>query len=194
MPTIGGSRTAMPENDFADLLERARGGDPAAMGQLAREYEPQIRAVARRKLSPQLHAVLDTMGLVQSVHGSLLLGLRQNKFPNITRPEDLVRLAVSIVSNKAADEWNRLRRRQEILELRERLLPRARPDRAAEIAEQLQSLLETLDDRDHQLLTLYLEGRSTVDAAGILGVDPNSLRVRRSRLFKRLRASGVDID
>jgi RNA polymerase sigma-70 factor (ECF subfamily) len=183
----------MSEQDFAAVLELARQGDPEAMARLVEEYEPQIRRVAHSRLSSALRAAVDSADLVQSVHRSLLLCLRRNKF-TFNGPQDLVALAVTMVKRKAARKWARLRREQELLELRALLLSRAQPQRAAEMASELQDLLATLDESDRRLLKLYLEGRSTVEAAGILGLDPDCLRVRRHRLFLKLRASGLDID
>jgi hypothetical protein len=46
----------MPETggDFAALQARARGGDRAALDELARTYEPKFRLVARVLLGPAL--------------------------------------------------------------------------------------------------------------------------------------------
>jgi RNA polymerase sigma-70 factor (ECF subfamily) len=183
----------MGDQDFAAVLERARGGDAEATAQLVRQYEPEVRRVARRRLGPALRAALESIDLVQSVHRSLLRCLRENRF-TITGPQDLVALAVTMVKRKAARKWARLQREREVLQLRALVLSRIKPDRASKLAEELQDLLETLDDSDFQLVKLYLEGHSTVEAARILGLDPDSLRVRRSRLFRKLRASGLEID
>lgn len=187
------AQALMSEIAFSDLLERARRGDGAAMEQLAREYEPQVRLVARHRLSRPLRAVVDTMDLVQSVHYALLLGLRENKF-TLASPQDLIALAVTMVKHKAARRWQRLQREQDILKLQQLLLARASQEPSPELAELVQSLLAAVSERDRRLLLLYLEGHSTQEAAQILGVDANSLRVRRSRLFRKLRASGLEID
>jgi len=193
MPGTASLGIAMGEQDFAEVLERARRGDAGAMAELARAYEPQVRRIARRRLGPALRGTLDSMDLVQSVHRSLLLGLRNNRF-TFPGPKDLIALAVTMVTRKAARCWERLQREQEFLQLQRLLLARSRPDRAAELADQLRALLEGLEEADRRLLALYLEGHSTVEAAGVLGLDPDCLRVRRSRLFRKLRASGLDID
>src|SRR5262245_50237182 len=149
----------MPEQDFAAVLERARQGDAEAMTRLVEEYEPEVRRVAHRRLGPALRANFDSADLVQSVHRSLLLCLRRNKF-TFAGPQDLIALAVTMVKRKAARKWARLQREQEILQLRAQLLARAKPGHPAEQAAELQDLLETLDDDDRRLLKLYLEGRS----------------------------------
>jgi RNA polymerase sigma factor (sigma-70 family) len=182
----------MQVQDFAAVLARARQGDPEAMARLVEEYEPEVRRVAHRRLGPALRAAVDSADLVQSVHRSLLFCLKQNKF-TFAGPQDLIALAVTMVKRKVARKWKRLQREQEILQLRAQLISRARPDRAAELAAKIQELLETLNEDDRRLLKLYFEGHTTVEAAEVLGLNPDSLRVRRSRLFKKLGASGVDI-
>jgi RNA polymerase sigma-70 factor (ECF subfamily) len=183
----------MNEQDFATMLARAREGDREAMTYLVQGYEAQIRRVARHCLGPALRAALDSMDLVQSVHKSLLLGLRQNKF-TLDSPDNLVAVAVTILKRKAARKAIRLKREQEILRIRDLLLPRADPQWSAAQAAELQEILEALTDFDRQLLELYREGRSTVEVAGLLDKNPNSLRVYRSRLFSKLRAIGLSLD
>jgi RNA polymerase sigma-70 factor (ECF subfamily) len=183
----------MQEQDFAAVLERARQGDCEAMTRLVEEYEPQIRRVARRRLGPSLRAAFDSMDLVQSVHRSLLLCLRRNKY-TFAGPQDLVALAVTMVKRKAARKCAKLQLEEDCRRLREQLFPRARPERAAALAGELQELLEALNDADRQILDLYLKGHSSVEVAGILGLEPDSLRVRRSRLFRKLRDAGLDMD
>ena len=77
--------------DFAALLSRARGGDAAALDQLAREYEPKLRMVARVRLGSALRPYLDSMDLVQSVQRSLVAGLRGDKY-DVSNPEKLLAL------------------------------------------------------------------------------------------------------
>jgi RNA polymerase sigma-70 factor (ECF subfamily) len=187
----------MAEHDFADLVALARSGDGIALARLAEQYEPQIRRVAHRRLGPALRPYLDTMDLVQSVHRSLMLGLRNNKFP-IACAEDLIGLAVTMVLRKVARRWQQVQREREVIKLEELVLTRCRkaddPARAAELADQFRLLLGQLDDLDRRLLQLYLEEHSTVEAARILECNADVLRVRRSRLFRKLRARGLHVD
>src|SRR5437867_9177692 len=117
MRTDLGRRRSQPvpdtANDFAALLARARGGDRQALEQLAQQYEFKVRLVARYLLGPALRPYLDSMDLVQSVHRSLLLGLRQDKF-DISTPENLMALALTLVRRKAARQWRHLRRQRRL--------------------------------------------------------------------------------
>src|SRR4051794_34433884 len=99
--------------DFAALLERGRRGDAAALETLSRQYEPKVRLVARVLLGPALRPYLDSLDLVQSVHHSLLLGLRQDKFA-IGSPENLVALALTLLRRKVARKWRTLQRQQRL--------------------------------------------------------------------------------
>ncbi len=195
---------AEPSGSFADLLERARQGDAAALAELARTYEPEVRLVARYRLGPALRPYLDTVDLVQSVHKSLLLGLRGDRF-DLSSPDKLVALALTIVRRKVARHWRRLRRQHRLSHagpagedavqtLASLSSPGDDPARAAQLRDAVQHLWNHLDAGERRLIELRLQGLSTADAARELGQDADVLRVRLSRLRQRLRAAGVLTD
>src|SRR5262245_7238781 len=90
---------AEPPADIAALVALARQGDDDALIRLVRQYEAEVRLVARVQLGPALRPYLDSFDLVQSVHKSLLRGLRQGKF-DLATPQNLVALALAMVRNK----------------------------------------------------------------------------------------------
>ena len=182
----------MDDKQFAETLERARKGDQDAMAALVQEYEPEIRRVARRQLGPALRATFDSMDLVQSVHRCLLGGLRRNK-GTFAGPQNLVAFAVTMIKRKVARKATRLKFERKIMELRKQLFLQAASGHSDDVAEKIKDLLESLNESDRKLLTLYCEGRSSKEIAALLGVDANKLRVRRSRLLKKLRDAGLDI-
>src|SRR5262245_2403719 len=98
-----------PDPTFADLLKRARDGDGAALGQLARTYEGDLRIAARVHLGQALRPYLDSLDLVQSVHRSLMIGLRTDKV-DVSNPGALIALALTMVRRKVARQWRRHRR------------------------------------------------------------------------------------
>src|SRR5262249_54238145 len=106
--------------DFTAQLTLARQGDPTALRQIIERYENIIRRAARGKLGPAMRPCLDSMDIVQSVHRSLLLGLRFQKF-DIRSPEQLIGLALIMVQRKVARQWLKLKRR-----------PQAAPNRGEE--------------------------------------------------------------
>jgi RNA polymerase sigma factor (sigma-70 family) len=193
----------MPDTagDFATLLARARGGDREALARLSADYEPKLRMVARVLLGPALRPYLDSVDLVQSVHKSLLIGLRDQKFAFAT-PDDLLALALTLVRRKAARHWRRLQRQQRLSghaadtpDLAHLLATLSRPHddpaQAAQFRDQLAQLCANLTDAERRLLEMRLQGYSPAECAAALGLSPVAFRVRLTRLRQRLRAAGV---
>ena len=198
------NRNMTEASEFDLLLEAARSGDETALQRLVQQYEPELRIVARNRLGPALRPHLDTMDLVQSVHRSLLIGLRGARF-DISSPQKLVALAVTIVQLKAAKHWRQLKRQQRMSghdesqdELLETILSlrSERKDETDEVAnrELLSQWLAGMDPIERQLIELRLEGYSTVEIAEMLDLDPDVLRVKLSRLRKRMRERGLEDD
>lgn len=181
-------------------MARAQQGDTDALGELARHYEPEIRLVARKRLSAALRPYLDTMDLVQSVHRSVLIGLRANKF-DVSHPDQLIALALTIVRRKAARKWQREQRQQRLSgsgksrDLADLLVALASPETdPAELARYRDAAAQVCahcDDSERAAMELLLLGYRTADAARELGLNPDVLRVKISRLRQRLRAAGV---
>jgi RNA polymerase sigma factor (sigma-70 family) len=194
-----------PGSEFAELLRKARAGDAAALARLAEQYEPTVRMVARVLLGPALRPYLDSADAVQSVHRSLLAGLRGGKF-DLSAPENLVALAVTLLRRRLARRWRHVRR-QERLSLGGAATTSgpadpmddragATPDPAEEAAfrDAARRLYARLTDAERQMIDLRLQGYSTDEIARRLGLNPIALRVRLSRLRKRLADSGVPTD
>lgn len=187
--------------DFASVLARARGGDRAALDQLTREYEPKLRLVARVHLGTALRPYLDSVDLVQSVHRSVMMGLRDQKFTPES-PENLLALALTLVRRKVARHWRRLQRQQrlsagasETPDLANLLTVLSRPQddpaQAAQFREQIGQLCQKLNDSERRLLELRMQGYSPAESAAELGLTAVAFRVRLTRLRQRLRAAGV---
>ena len=180
--------------DFTDLIARARAGETAAIATLARLYEPEVRIYARVHLGPALRPYLDSMDLVQSVHRSLLVGLRHQKFA-LTGPEHLVALALTMVRRKIARKWRRHQRQDRHLttSLPQLLstLSCAEPPAVAQLQDSLEKLCARLSDKDQQIIQLRLQGLTTAESASALGMTADVFRVTLSRLRRRLRDAGV---
>lgn len=188
--------------NFQLLLESAKNGDEAAMSELVSKYETEVRLVARLRLGNALRPHLDSLDLVQSVHKSVLLGLRSSRF-DISSPEKLVALALTIVRRKVARKWRKLKRQQRLsnhfgeLQTLPALLAGLNtsdpdPQHEATIVEATAQVLQGLDNTEKQMIQMRLEGYTTAEIARQLGLDPDVLRVKLSRLRRRLRASGFE--
>jgi RNA polymerase sigma-70 factor (ECF subfamily) len=191
-----------PDQSFADLLHLARAGDQAALEQLARTYEDDVRIAARVHLGPALRPYLDSLDLVQSVHRSLLLGLRNDKF-DVTNPASLIALALTMVRRKVSRQWRRHRRQLRLepgdadapIDVLTTLSNRsATPQQASALRDAMARLWRELDAEDRRYLDLLLHGWSSVEAAELMGKTPGALRVRLHRLRKRLEEEGVLAD
>jgi RNA polymerase sigma-70 factor (ECF subfamily) len=188
-------------DDFTDLVARVRLGDEAALAELTRQYEAELRLAARVLLGRALRAHLDSGDLVQSVHHSLMVGLRRNKI-RLTTPQELVGLTVTMARRKVARHWRRLRRQQPLdpaavetagpdAQLTALTSGETDPAQEVQYRDTLAHLCGQLEDKDRRLIELRLQGYSTAEAARHLGVDADVLRVRLSRLRRRLRETNV---
>ena len=189
---------------FESLISAAQSGDASATAELVRLYEPEVRMVARVRLGQALRPYLDSVDLVQSVHRSVMVGLRDARF-DIASPEKLIALALTIVRRKVARHWRRVQRQQRLSRMTSestRLpdlftsLCSTEPDPGAEAArhEQIERLFRQLKDSERNLVQLRLEGYSTAEAARQLGLDPDVARVQLNRLRHRLRQAGTAVE
>jgi RNA polymerase sigma factor (sigma-70 family) len=145
--------------------------------------------------------VLDSMDLVQSVHRSLIVGIREEKF-DISTPENLIALALTLLRRKVARQWRRARRQQRLhsggasIDLLPTILldlttSEADPAALAQYHDQVEQLCRHLDATERHILALRVDGYTTEEIAQQLGLNHVTLRVRLTRLRERLRTSGV---
>ena len=178
--------------------------DEQALFERLSEYEPEIRRAARVRLSPLLRPHLDSVDLVQSVFIALLDGLRRDKL-DLSNPDKLVALSAQIIRRKVARVWRRMQRRSRLnsrLDLPREIDPQSipmpgddtDPADAAQLRDSIREVLVHLEFDERRLIELRLEGYSTADAARALGASPDVLRVRLSRLRRRLRELGLMSD
>jgi RNA polymerase sigma factor (sigma-70 family) len=197
------NRDQADDGDFAQLMAAAESGDVDAQRQICERYEPKLRIVARVMLGPALRPYLDSIDLVQSVHRSLLMGLRDHKF-DISSPEKLIALAKAIVRRKVARKWQANRRQQRLngnLDSQDLVgalsslsSPGNSPLQVAQFNDHLRHFCQCLSEVEKRMLELRLEGYSSEEVAKQLGIHPVALRVRWSRLRKRLDQAGVIAD
>jgi RNA polymerase sigma factor (sigma-70 family) len=186
-----------PTNEFAALMAQVRLDDNEALARLITLYEPEVWRAAQVLLGRALRSSLDPADLVQSVHLLLLEGLKQKKF-SIGSAEQLRSLAVTVLRHKFIQHWRRYRcqarhdtaRAMTNASADGRMTMALReldPARAAEYNDLLDNLYRHLRIEDRRLVVMRLQGYRTAEIAAELGIAPAVLRVRFSRLRKRLR-------
>jgi RNA polymerase sigma-70 factor (ECF subfamily) len=186
---------AQPPDNFSALLDRVRRGDDAAVKELVQRYEGVVRRAARGLLGPAMRPQLDSVDIVQSVHRSLLIGLRKEQFALAT-PDHLIALALTLVRRKVSRQWRRIKR-QQVPPGRtpcdvQRGSPQPGPADAAQYNDAVRHVLAHIDDtQDRKLVELRLQGFSTSEVARQMNLDSRFLRVRLGRLRHRLRERGL---
>ncbi len=188
-------------DDFLEILMQARGGDRNALTRLVDQYEKKLRVVARVQLGPALRPYLDSQDLVQSVHRSLMAGLRDEKF-DISSPDQLIALTITMLRRKVARLWRRMRRQEridngsnnnsDVVDLLTSIsAPRADPEAEADFRDSVSFLCEQMDDVERSILDLRLHGFAAPEIATQIGLSSVNVRVRMTRLRQRLAAAGV---
>jgi RNA polymerase sigma-70 factor (ECF subfamily) len=195
------SNPASPDEEFLALLARVRQSDEAAASELVRRYERAVLRSVRSRLGHNMRGALDSVDVLQSVHRSLLIGLKNERF-QVSSPQQLIGLAVVMVQRKVARQWRKLKRRPtmppgELLRGDDLSIDRIAgddptPSQVASAAELLERSLAQLDELDQQLVRLKLNGLSSVEAGAVLGRDAAFVRMRWTRLRQKLRDRGLN--
>ncbi len=192
-----------PNDEFLELLARVRSGDESAAAELVGRYERVVLRSVRSRLSPSMRGALDSMDVMQSVHRSLLTGLKNDRF-QFDSPQQLIGLAVVMVQRKVARHWRKLKRfpspgsgpstPDSAAPLETLPSDESSPSEIATANDLLERCLAQLGSFDRQLVMLKLGGHSSVESAEILGREPAFIRMRWSRLRQLLRDRGYSAE
>jgi RNA polymerase sigma factor (sigma-70 family) len=182
------------DSTFADFLRRIRAGDEQAAVELVRRYEPAIRLEVRMRLvDPRLRRVLDSMDLCQSVLASFFVRAAAGQY-DLERPEELVRLLVTMARNKVAYQARRQRaqRREQRRDVapvepgREPAGAEPSPSRVISGRELLAALRQRLSPEERRLADLRAQGREWAEIAAELGGTPQARRKQLARSLDRI--------
>lgn len=164
----------------ADLVLKARQGDPYGFQELVRRYLNQLQGFLR-----YLHAPTDKVeDLAQE---TFLKAFRSLEGFDAQRP--FLNWLLSIARNTLYDEWERYRRDQE-LERSQKAESTITPgiEDQVIVRQTAQELLEAVSDADRILLELRIyRDLPFAEIAGLTGETEGALRVRFHRLIQRLR-------
>ena len=182
------------ETAFPELLRRVREGDQDAAVELVRRYESAIRRAVRIKLvDSRLKGALDSMDICQSVMGSFFYRAALGQY-EVEKPEDLVRLLVTMARNKLTDQVRRqtTERRGKGITRRTDLaaidVPGAEPtaSRVASAREVLEAALGRLSDEERWIAEQRTAGRAWAELAAETGATAEAVRKKHARAIDRV--------
>jgi RNA polymerase sigma-70 factor (ECF subfamily) len=184
------------ESSFVDLLRRIRAGDEEAAAELVRHYESAVRIEVRMRLADsRLRRVLDSMDLCQSVLASFFIRAAAGQF-DLERPEQLVRLLVTIARNKVAYQARRQQaqrrdqRRNVVVDAQGWELAGAEPSPSRIVSgrELLTELRQRMTPEELRVADLRAEGLPWAEIASALGGTAQARRRQLTRALHRVAA------
>jgi DNA-directed RNA polymerase specialized sigma24 family protein len=153
------------------LIDQLKAGDRAAVQPLWERYYPRLVALARKRLQGSSRRVSDQSDVATDAFDSFCRAAEAGRFPSLKDRDDLWSLLVMIAARKAADlvTYNRRKKRRGGRVRGDSALagyasadaPEGfdqfegndlTPDMAAQLAEELQSLLNRLEDPEDPAL------------------------------------------
>ncbi len=182
------------ETAFPELLRRVRAGDQDAAVELVTRYESAIRRAIRIKLmDSQLRGALESMDICQSVMGSFFYRAALGQY-EMEKPEDLVRLLVTMVRNKLADQVRRQtaerrgRGMTRQIDLAEIDPPGVDPtaSRVAAARELLEAAWTRMSPEERWIAEQRAAGRAWADLAAETGSTPEAIRKKHARAVDRV--------
>ncbi|WP_435020520.1 RNA polymerase sigma factor [Tundrisphaera sp. TA3] len=185
--------------EFAELIARVRAHDEAAIADLLRRFEADVRTMVRVRLPKAMRNHFDSMDFVQAIWTSVLVkkGDEVGEFSDAGKFRGF--LAV-VARNKVFEEHRRLSTlkydlgREERLYVRrgEREIPREvraadpTPSETVQAGERLGQLTEGRSAHEKQVVELRRQGLTFEEIARQLGRDERSIRRIIDDLRKRM--------
>ena len=188
------------ELDIADLMERAKSGDEAAVREFLNRFEPEVRTMVRGRLPRSLRPKFDSMDFVQAVWQSFFTDLRKGtrEFEN---SKHLRGFLAGVARNKVFAEHRRLTKTEKhALAQEERLYtrrgtreaardvvsPDPSPSQAVQARDRLAQLTAGCSPREVQVIVLRHQGLTFEEIAARTGVNERTVR----RIIDGARADG----
>jgi RNA polymerase sigma-70 factor (ECF subfamily) len=186
---------------FNDLITRVRQGDEQAATELVRRYEPELRIMARVRLTdPSLRRAMDSMDICQSIMANFFVRAAAGQF-DLETPEQLLGLLATMVRNKATDRVRREKRdRRDVRRLAKTSVEelglqelQKTPGSMVAHRELLQMVRDRLNDKENEIAEHRLKGCSWEEISQKLGGTAEAIRKQFSRAIDRVTNElGVD--
>jgi RNA polymerase sigma-70 factor (ECF subfamily) len=177
------------------LLENLANGESEAAERVFREYEPFLRSMVRRKLTPMLRAKFDSMDVVQSAWADLLRGYREEGW-RFTDQAHLRAFLVRVAYNHFALHCRRhrteLERERPLCEDEAVAVPASgqpRPSQVAQADEMWSMLMGLCPPAHREILELKRQGVPLAEIAERTGLHESSVRRILYDLAKKLAAA-----
>ena len=183
------------------LISKLRNGDEEAARLLWDRFFAQLITLTRSRLQTSSRAMSDEEDIVLSAMKSFCIGMRNGRFPELSNRESLWRLLLTITLRKIADKQNYDRRGKRDVEKRHlNRSPDAdqkaevnsfvsrepNPEIAAECAEQISRLLESLENEDlKKVAIMKMEGYTNIEVANCIRCSLTSIE-RKLRTIRSI--------
>ncbi len=177
------------------LLERLAGGEMDAAAEVYRTFEPVLRVMVRRRLSPRLRAKFDSKDVVQSAWADVLRGFRAEGWRFSDREHlraYLARVTYNHLVNCCRRHTLTVEHEQPFPDDEQPGLPPSAQPRPSELAQadELWELLVGLCPPAHRdLLHLKRQGFALAEIAARTGLHESSVRRILYDLARRLAAA-----
>jgi RNA polymerase sigma-70 factor (ECF subfamily) len=178
------------DDDFTDLMVRARSGDPAAIGDFLSQFEREVRVMVRARLPRRLRTQFDSNDFVQEVWQSFFLDW-ERKPRDFANMDHLRGYLAGVVRNKVLEQHRRLTKTEKYNLAREERLYVRRGDRevvrdvasadpspseTAQADDRLEQLTAGRSQREIEVLMLRRQGLTHGEIAARTGMNERSVR------------------
>lgn len=193
------------DSEFSRLLDAVRLGDEDAIAKLWEDYFQKLVRVASRRLPSNLKRSGDEEDVALSAFHSFIAGIRRDQYPDLSGPDNLWGLLITLTSRKAhAHMRHQTRQKRGGGSVRGESVfidaanldrgggiggvgsPEGNPDIHAELAEACEELLAQLgDDQLRQIAVMRMDGYLVDEIAQNLTMSKRAVE-RRLQLIRKL--------
>lgn len=183
---------------FEQVMARLRAGDPAAASDIFHRFAQRLLALARVRLDGRMRQKMDPEDVLQSVFRSFFSRQADGQF-DLANWESLWGMLTAITVRKCGRRINYFRAarrdvQREVAPLAgndvhagwEALAGEPTPSEAAMLTETLEQLMRQLDDQQRHILSLSLQGSTTLQISEQVGCTERTVRRVLERVRKQL--------
>jgi RNA polymerase sigma-70 factor, ECF subfamily len=185
-----------PDPSFNDLMTRLRAGDEHAARQVFHQYTSRLIALARSRLGSGLRQKVDPEDVLQSVYKSFFT--RQARGQVEAADWDGLWSLLTVITLRKCARWvERFHTGMRHLAAEvgpdsaaswEAVASDPTPDEAAMLTETVERLLEGLNGRERQMVTLALQGAEVAEIAAEVGRTRRTVQRVLARVKEQLQS------